>query len=136
VHPLSICGKAEPARLVFNTGPGKGLNASLIVLGNRFRMIVNEVEAKPVPAMPKLPVARVLWDPKPDLKTAAHAWILAGGAHHTAFTRAIGPEYIEDFSEMAGIEYLLINDRTAISEFKKELRMNEVYYMVANGNLL
>jgi L-arabinose isomerase len=135
IHPLSIGGKADPARLIFKTAAGKGLNASLIDMGNRFRLIVNEVEAVTVPEMPRLPVARVLWKPLPDLKTAATAWILAGGAHHTAFTKAINPEYLEDLSEMAGIEYLLINQNTDISEFKKEIRVNEVYYLLS-GSLM
>lgn len=133
VHPLSIGGKADPARLVFQTPVGSGLNASLIDLGNRFRLIVNEVKVLRAPPMPKLPVARVYWNPMPDLKTAATAWILAGGAHHTAFTMSVTREYLEDFAEIAGIEYLLINKETSISEFKKELRTNEVYYMLSNG---
>jgi len=83
--------------------------------------------------MPKLPVARVFWNPLPDLETAATAWILAGGAHHTAFTKAISPEYLEDFAEMAGIEFLLIDEKTAIPQFKSELRTNEVYYLLSRG---
>lgn len=133
VHPLSIGAKADPARLIFAAGKGQALNATLIDLGNRFRLIVNEVEVKSVPPMPRLPVARVLWSPKPDLKTAATAWILAGGAHHTAFTSAVPAKYLEDFAEMAGIEYLLIGEDTTIPEFKKELRNNEVYYLLSRG---
>lgn len=134
VHPLSIGGKADPARVVFNTAMGPGLNATLLDMGNRFRMIVNEVEAVPPDApLPKLPVARVMWVPKPNLKIAAAAWILGGGAHHTGFSQAITSEHMEDFAEMAGIEYLLINDDTKISEFKKELKWNEMYYLLAKG---
>ncbi|HLF35384.1 MAG TPA: L-arabinose isomerase [Cyclobacteriaceae bacterium] len=133
VHPLSIGGKGDPARLVFKTAPGPGLNASLIDLGNRFRLIVNMIKAVTVPEMPKLPVARVLWKPLPDLKTAASAWILAGGAHHTVFTKAVSPEYLEDFTEMAGIEYLLIDQNTDVNEFKKEMKLNEVYYLLAGS---
>jgi L-arabinose isomerase len=129
VHPLSIGGKADPARLVFNVAGGPGLNASVVDMGNRFRMIVNEVEAvTPSEALPKLPVARVVWEPKPDLKTAATAWILAGGAHHTGFSQALSPQHLEDYTDMAGIEYLLIDGETRIADFKKELRWNEVYY--------
>ncbi|MCU0645790.1 MAG: L-arabinose isomerase, partial [bacterium] len=131
IHPLSIGGKADPARLVFNVQTGHALNATLIDMGNRFRMIVNEVEVVPPDApLPKLPVARVVWIPKPNLKIAAAAWILAGGAHHTGFSQSIAGEHLEDFTSMAGIEYLLINDETELSEFKKELRWNDLFYMI------
>ena len=134
IHPLGIGGKDNPARLVFNVPAGKALNASLIDMGNRFRLIVNEVEVvKPDKPLPKLPVARALWIPKPNLPTAAEAWILAGGAHHTGFSQAITSEYMEDFAEIANIEYLLINDSTDISGFKKELRWNELYYQLGKG---
>ena len=129
IHPLSIGGKADPPRLVFNTPKGPAVNATLIDMGNRFRMIVNEVTAVPPDKpLPKLPVARVLWIPKPNLEIAAHAWILAGGAHHTGFSQALTSEYFEDFAEMIGIEYLLINESTKIPDFKKELKWNEIYY--------
>lgn len=134
VHPLSIGGKADPARLVFNVKPGPAINASLIDLGNRFRMIVNDVEVVPPDApLPKLPVARVVWAPKPNLKVAAAAWILAGGAHHTSFSQALTAEHIEDFTAMAGVEFLHIGEDTRLEEFKKELRWNEVYYHLARG---
>lgn len=129
IHPLGIGGKADPVRLVFNTPEGQALNASLIDMGNRFRLIINEVDAvKPKEDLPKLPVARVLWDAKPDLETAATAWILAGGAHHTVFSQALTTEYLEDFAEMAGIELLLIDKDTKIRDFKDKLHANEVYY--------
>jgi L-arabinose isomerase len=134
VHPLGIGGKADPVRLVFNVPAGPGLNASLIDMGNRFRIIVNEVDVvSPDKPLPKLPVARAVWVPKPNLKVGAAAWILAGGAHHTGFSMAITSECMEDFADMAGIEYVLINSDTKISEFKKELRWNEMYYMLAKG---
>jgi L-arabinose isomerase len=134
VHPLGIGGKADPARLVFNVPKGPGLNASLIDMGNRFRLIVNEVDVVPPDApLPKLPVARVVWVPKPNLKVGAAAWILAGGAHHTGFSMAVTAECMEDFADMAGIEYVLIDADTKLSEFKKELRWNEMYYMLAKG---
>jgi len=134
VHPLSIGGKADPARLVFNAAMGPALNASLIDLGNRFRMIVNEVDVVP-PAtdLSELPVARVVWSPKPDLPTAAAAWILAGGAHHTGFSQAVTAQQLEDYADIAGIECMLINDKTDLTQFKKELRWNEVYYHLENG---
>jgi L-arabinose isomerase len=129
VHKLGIGGKEDPPRLVFNVPNGPALNASLIDMGNRFRLIVNEVTVVPPDKpLPRLPVARAVWVPKPNLEIGAAAWILAGGAHHTGFSQAITAEYLEDFAEMAGIEYLLINDRTQISEFKKELRWNEASY--------
>ena len=134
VHPLSIGGKADPARLVFNTAEGSALNVSLVDLGNRFRMIANEVNVVPPAAdLPELPVARVVWTPKPDLPTAATAWILAGGAHHTGFSQAVTAEQLEDFANIAGIEFLLINDKVELSQFKKELRWNEVYFHLENG---
>jgi L-arabinose isomerase len=133
VHQLSIGGKEDPARLVFKTAPGKAINASLIDLGNRFRMIVNEVEVVKCPEMPNLPVASVLWKPLPDLKIGAAAWILAGGAHHTGFSTSINSEYIEDFTGMMGVEYVLIDEKCDITSFKKELRWNEIYYHISNG---
>jgi L-arabinose isomerase len=133
IHQLSIGGKADPARLVFKTAPGRGINVSVIDLGNRFRMIVNEVEVVKCPDMPKLPVASVLWKPMPDLKTGAAAWILAGGAHHTGFSTAINSEYLEDISGMMGIEFVLIDEKCDLSLFKKELRWNEIYYHLAGG---
>jgi L-arabinose isomerase len=129
VHPLGIGGKDDPARLVFNVPEGPAINASLIDMGNRFRIIVNSVDCvKPDADMPKLPVARALWVPQPDLKTGAAAWILAGGAHHTAFSQAVNAQYLEDFAEMAGVEFLHIGKNTTVSEIKKELRWNSVYF--------
>ncbi|MDO9341598.1 MAG: L-arabinose isomerase [Bacteroidales bacterium] len=133
VHQLSIGGKEDPARLVFKTAPGSAINVSVIDLGNRFRMIVNEVEVVKCPDMPNLPVASVLWKPLPDLKTGAAAWILAGGAHHTGFSTSINSEYLEDFAGMMGVEYILIDDKCDLTEFKKELRWNEIYYHISNG---
>ncbi|MDP4223136.1 MAG: L-arabinose isomerase [Bacteroidota bacterium] len=133
VHPLSIGGKADPARLVFKSATGKAICASLVDLGNRFRMILNKVEVVDCPDMPNLPVASVLWKPLPNLKTAATAWIIAGGAHHTGFSQAITAEYIEDFSSMLDIEYLLIDEKCDLTAFKKEIRWNEVYYNISGG---
>jgi L-arabinose isomerase len=134
IHPLSIGGKADPVRLVFNTPAGPGLNASIIDLGNRFRLIVNTVDVVPPDKpLPKLPVARTVWVPMPNLKVAAATWILAGGAHHTGFSQAVTVEHMEDFAEMAGLEFLLIDKNTTLSEFKKELRWNEIYYHLAQG---
>ena len=129
VHPLGIGGKEDPARLVFDVPEGPAVNASLIDLGNRFRLIVNSVDCVNADApMPKLPVARAMWVPQPDLKIGAGAWILAGGAHHTAFSQAVDARYLEDFAEMAGIEYIHIGRNTTIRDIKNELRWNELYY--------
>ena len=134
VHPLGIGGKADPARLVFDSPAGPALNASVIDLGNRFRLIVNLVEAVEAEApLPKLPVARVLWRPRPDLAVGAGAWILAGGAHHTGYSTAVPVESLEDFAEMAGIECLVIDEETRIRAFKQTLRWNEMYYAMAKG---
>lgn len=129
VHPLGIGGKADPVRLVFNVAGGPALNASIIDMGNRFRLLVNEVEAvAPEHALPKLPVARVLWRPYPDMKTGCAAWILAGGAHHTCYSQNLTAEHLQDFAEMAGIEFVLIGKHTGLHQLKNELKWNEVYY--------
>ena len=134
VHPLGIGGKADPARLVFYVAEGQGVNASLMDMGNRFRMLVNPCRVvAPDADLPRLPVARVVWQPQPDLKTAAAAWILGGGAHHTGFSMALTKAHLVDFSEMAGIESLVIDEATTLSEFKKEIRINEMYYLLENG---
>lgn len=129
VHPLGIGGKEDPVRLVFNSPAGDAINASLIDMGNRFRLVVNEVTAvKPMADLPKLPVARVLWDCKPNLDIAATAWILAGGAHHTVYSQALTTEYMEDFADIAGIELLVIDANTTVRGFKDNLNANEAYY--------
>lgn len=129
VHPLGIGGKEDPVRLVFNSPEGPALNASLVDMGNRFRLIVNEVEAvKPEADLPNLPVARVLWDAKPDLDIAATTWILAGGAHHTVYTQDLTTEFLEDFADIAGIELLVIDEKTNVRDFKDKINANEAYY--------
>ncbi len=134
IHELGIGGKADPVRLCFNVAEGPAINVSVLDMGNRFRILVNEVDAVlPPQDLPKLPVARVLWDPKPDLKTAAAAWILAGGAHHTVFSQNLSSEHIQDFADMAGVEFLLIDNETKLRDFKNEIRWNEVYYHLAKG---
>jgi L-arabinose isomerase len=134
VHPLGIGGKADPVRLVFDAPAGPGVNVSMIDLGNRFRLLVNEVEVvPPEKPLPRLPVARAVWVPKPDLVTAATAWIHAGGAHHTGFSQAVTTEMIEDFAAMAGIELVAIDADTRLRQFRQELRWNEVYYALHRG---
>ena len=132
VHPLGIGGKADPVRLVFDAKPGPAVNASLVEMGDRYRMIVNVVDAVPAAEpLPKLPVARALWRPRPDLRTAAAAWIYAGGAHHTGFSLDLTAEHLSDFAEMAGMELLLVDEGTALPQFRKELRWNDLYYRLA-----
>jgi L-arabinose isomerase len=134
IHPLGIGGKEDPVRLVFNTPNGPGLNASIMDMGNRFRLLVNTVDVVPPDEpLPNLPVARTVWIPHPNLKVAATTWILGGGAHHTGFSQALTSEYLEDCAEMAGLEYVLIDQNTTVSDFKKELRWNEIYYHLAQG---
>jgi L-arabinose isomerase len=133
-HPLGIGGKPDPVRLVFDAKTGPAVNASVVEMGNRYRMIVNTVDAVPTDRpLPKLPVARALWVPHPDLKTSAAAWIYAGGAHHTGFSFDLTAEHLADFAEMAGMEFLLIDGETKLPRFKQELRWNDLYYHVAKG---
>lgn len=129
IHPLGIGGKEDPVRLVFTGRSGPALNASIVDMGNRFRLLVNEVQAvKPVKTLPKLPVARVLWKPLPDMVTGCSAWILAGGAHHTCYSQNLSAEGLQDFAEMAGIEFVLIGKQTSLYQFKNELRWNDAAY--------
>ena len=128
IHPLGIGGKPDPVRLVFDAVTGDALNASLIDLGNRFRLVVNTVESIDHPDLPNLPVARTVWRCKPDFATACAAWIHAGGAHHTAFSRDVTREMLTDFATMAGIEMTLIDEDTRLPRFLQDLRIGEVYY--------
>lgn len=126
IHPLGIGGKADPVRLVFNGKPGAALNASIVDMGDRFRLLINDVEAVSAPHdLPKLPVARVLWKPLPDLNRACTAWILAGGAHHTCYSENLNAGQLEDFAGMAGIEFVKIDRDTDLYHFRNELRWND-----------
>ncbi len=134
IHPLGIGGKADPVRSVFTVKPGPAIAVSIMDMGNRFRVVLNELEVVPLDApMPKLPVASALWVPKPNLEVGAAAWILAGGAHHNSFSQSLTTECIEDFAEMIGVEFLVIDDKTTISDFKKELRWNDLFYHLNKG---
>jgi L-arabinose isomerase len=134
IHPLGIGGKEDPARLVFTAPAGPALNASMIDLGNRFRLLVNEVDVvKPPQALPKLPVARAVWECRPNFKTACAAWIHAGGAHHTGFSYAVKTEHLEDLAEIANLELVVIDKSTELRSFKQQLRNNEIYYHLAPG---
>ena len=134
IHPLSIGGKDDPARLVFTVASGPAINATLLDMGNRFRMLVNEVDVmQPEKPLSKLPVASAVWVPRPNLKVAAGAWILAGGAHHTGFSQSVTRQHLEDFAGMAGLEFLVIDSETKLSDLKNEIRWNEMYYLLAKG---
>jgi len=134
IHPLGIGGKEDPARLVFTAKPGPALNATLVDMGNRFRLIVNELNVvKPPHPLPKLPVACAMWEALPDFKTAAAAWIYAGGAHHSSFSSAVTMEHMEDFAAMAGIEMIRIGEGTTIPALKNELRWNDIAYHLLQG---
>jgi L-arabinose isomerase len=134
IHPLSIGARDDPVRLVFTAGPGPAVVASMLDLGDRLRLIVNDVElVPPDEELPRLPVARAVWKPKPDFATAAEAWLEAGGPHHTVLCRAIGAEAFEDLARIAGLELLVIDDSTRLRDFANELRWNEAYHFLARG---
>jgi L-arabinose isomerase len=134
IHPLGIGGKDDPVRLVFDAPAGPAVNAALMDLGNRFRLLVGEVDViAPPRELPKLPVARAVWKCRPDFKTACAAWIYAGGAHHTGFSYAVTAEHLEDLAEIAGIEIAVIDTGTRLREFKAQLRSDEIYYHLAPG---
>ncbi len=134
IHPLSIGGKDDPARLVFTVPSGPAVNATLLDMGNRFRMVVNEVDViQPEKPLSKLPVASAVWVPRPNLRVAAGAWILVGGAHHTGFSQSVTRGHLEDYAGMAGLEFLVIDNETRLSIFKNEIKWNEMYYMLAKG---
>jgi len=134
IYPLSIGGKADPVRLIFDANTGPAIGASIVDMGDRFRMIANVVDVVPTDEpLPKLPVARALWSPRPDLETAAAAWIYAGGAHHTSFSYSVTAEHLQDFADIAGIEFLLIDEHTRISDFRDKLRWNDLYYHLNKG---
>jgi L-arabinose isomerase len=134
IHPLSIGGKDDPPRLVFTVPSGLAVNATLLDMGNRFRMVVNEVDViQPDKPLSRLPVASAVWIPRPNLKVAAAGWILAGGAHHTGFSQSITVQHLEDFAEIAGLEFLVIDNDTDLAKLKNELKWNDMYYLLAKG---
>lgn len=128
-QPLSMGDREDPARLVFTAKEGKAIATSLIDLGNRFRLIINDVNCKKTEKpMPKLPVATAFWTPEPNLQTGAEAWILAGGAHHTAFSYDLTAEQMGDWANSMGIEAVYIDKDTTIRQFNNELKWNSIYY--------
>lgn len=134
IYPLSIGGKADPVRLIFDSTTGPAIGASIVDMGQRFRLVVNVVDVVPNDEpLPKLPVARALWLPRPNLKVAAAAWIYAGGAHHTSFSYSVTAEHLQDFADMAGMEFLLIDENTNLQDFRDKLRWNDLYYHLNKG---
>ncbi|MEU6411383.1 L-arabinose isomerase [Microbispora sp. NPDC046933] len=134
IHPLSIGGREDPVRLVFDAAPGPAVVVGLSDMGERFRLVANEIDvvAPPEP-LPALPVARAVWRPRPDLRTSAESWITAGAPHHTVLSSAVGSEELTDFADMLGVELLVIDEATTSRQFVKELRWNQAYYRLAQG---
>ena len=134
IHPLSIGGKDDPVRLVFTAPPGPALVVGLMDFGSRLRLVANEVDVvEPDADLVRLPVARAVWQPRPELRTAAAAWLMAGGPHHTGFTQAVGIETVEDFAEIVGVELVIIDEATTVRGMRKELRWNQAYYHLAGA---
>jgi L-arabinose isomerase len=134
VHPLSIGGKEDPVRLVFDAHPGPAVAACVTDMGDRFRMVASVVDVvPPEQPLPKLPVARAMWHPRPDLKTNAAAWIHAGGSHHTSLGFAVTPEHLSDFAAMCSTELLVIDEETRLDTFRDRLRWNDIYHHLARG---
>ncbi|WP_084960286.1 L-arabinose isomerase [Thermoactinospora rubra] len=134
IHPLGIGNREDPVRLVFDAAPGPAVVAGLADMGDRFRLVTNEIDivAPPYP-LPRLPVARAVWRPRPDLRTSAEAWLTAGAPHHTVLSTAVGTEELTDLADMLGVELLVIDADTTIRQFSKELRWNQAYYRLAQG---
>jgi L-arabinose isomerase len=129
IHPLSIGGKPDPVRLVFTARTGHALVVGLMDLGNRFRLVANEVElVEPDEPLPNLPVARAVWQPLPDFATSAASWLLAGGSHHTCLSLDVDLEVLTDFANMSGIELAAIDAHTSFASFERELRWNQAYH--------
>ena len=134
IHPLGIGGREDPVRLVFTAAPAQAVVVGLSDLGDRFRLTANEVEVvDPDEPLPKLPVGRAVWKPKPDFATSAESWLLAGGPHHTCLTSAVGTEALTDFARMAGVELVVIDGSTSARSFANELRWNSAYHRLAQG---
>ena len=134
IHPLGIGGREDPVRLVFDAAPGRGAVLGLTDLGDRFRLVANEIDVVPPDEpLPNLPVARAVWKPTPSLTTSAEAWITAGGPHHTVLTQAVGTETVRDFARMLDVELLLIDENTTTADFADRIRWNQAYHRLAQG---
>jgi L-arabinose isomerase len=132
IHPLGIGGKEDPVRMVFTATPASGRVLCWVDLGDRFRIISNEVEVvEPTEDLPKLPVARAVWEPKPSLPVSAEAWMLSGGSHHTALTTSVSSETIDDFARMLNVEHVVINDDTTSKSIRQELSWSSAYHRLA-----
>ena len=134
IHPLSIGGKSDPVRLVFSASPGPAIAVGLLDLGDRFRLVLNEVDVvPPYERLERLPVARAVWAPRPTLTTAAEAWLLAGGPHHTSFSQSLGTEHLRHFASIAGVELVAIDGATTIPALTKELFWSDAAYRLAGA---
>jgi L-arabinose isomerase len=134
IHPLGIGNREDPVRLVFDAAPGPATVLGICDLGDRFRLVLNEVEVVPSgEPLPKLPVARAVWEPKPSLATSAEAWINAGGPHHTVLSTAVDTDQLADFANLLGVELLIIDSDTTRRDFADRIRWNQAYYRLAQG---
>ena len=134
IHPLGIGGREDPVRLVFDAAPGPAVVLGIADMGDRFRLVANTITVVPPPhPLPRLPVARAVWEPAPSLETSAECWLTAGGPHHTVLSAAVGPEELHDLSEILGVELLLIDGETTTRSFLREMRWNQAYYRLAQG---
>ena len=134
IHPLGIGNREDPVRLVFDASPGKGFVIGLLDLGERFRLVANDIEiVPPDEPLPRLPVARAVWKPAPCLSISAESWIMAGGPHHTVLSTAVGNEALQDFAVISGLELVRIDEHTTEESFRRELRWNQAYYRLAHG---
>jgi L-arabinose isomerase len=134
IHPLTIGAREDPVRLVFDATPGPAVVVGLADLGERFRLVANEIDVVPPPEpLPRLPVARAVWAPRPNLRTSTEAWLTAGAPHHTVLSAAVGAEELHDLAEMLSVELLVIDADTTVRQFTKELRWNQAYHRLAQG---
>jgi L-arabinose isomerase len=134
IHPLGIGNREDPVRLVFDARPGPGFVVGLLDLGDRLRLVANDIEiVPPDEPLPKLPVARAVWKPAPNLFTSAESWLSAGGPHHTVLSIAVDIEALEDLAVIAGIELVRIDASTTTQSFRKELAWSQAYYRLAHG---
>ncbi|NUT41757.1 MAG: L-arabinose isomerase, partial [Thermoactinospora sp.] len=134
IHPLGIGGREDPVRLVFDAAQGPGVVVGLADLGDRFRLVANEIDlVAPLKPLPNLPVARAVWKPRPSLPVSTESWLTAGGPHHTVLSRSVGVEELNDLADMLGVELVVIDRNTTPRQFAKELRWNQAYYRLAGG---
>jgi L-arabinose isomerase len=134
IHPLGIGGREDPVRMVFDAATGPGFVVGMSDMGDRFRLVLNEIDVVAADEpLPRLPVARAVWEPRPDLRTSAETWIMAGGPHHTVLSTALRTEEVADLAELAATELLVIDEDTTSRRFTRELRWNQAYYRLAGA---